>query len=96
MVLDLPWSLRLEAPMTCKFLETPPCPLVSPLQTEELAVFVDFTAPRVSTTGLPPLDQAQPSRVTFNLAEASQLPTGSYSPIATYQTLVEVCVCVCV
>jgi hypothetical protein len=78
--LSLPPSIVLASDFTS------PCAL----QTDELSVFVDFTPPRVSTAGLPPLGQAQPSRVSFNLAEASQLPTGSYSGIATYQTLVEV------
>jgi hypothetical protein len=65
-------------------LPNPPHP-----QTDEFDVFVDFTPPRVSTASLPPLGEAQPSDVTFQLAELSSLPDDSYSPVATYQTLVQ-------
>lgn len=34
--------------------------------------------------------EAQPSTVTFQLSELSSLPDNSFSPIATYQTLVQV------
>lgn len=51
---------------------------------------IDATPPVVSTASFPTLGEPVPSTVTFQLAELSSEPAGSYSNVSTYQTLVQV------